>query len=588
MSYVVEDIKAALVEKSLTWSQHLVHLIERENLFRRYRHRLNETGQGLRAAIRSQEHIIMNRGSQAAAETVGPAKAMIRRNDNKDKGLQGQPKHLLKNIHAGGAAIDPTGNGKYQDIDEGYPATSGGLGEGDTLFETTTSHNLRFDDDSPSATQQIILSSSMHPRSLQSSKPELGALLDTYEFPAPRLPPLSRRLEIVSILRRDAQVILDMCQMLLDSCELPSKISGEIITLMRRLAAKSHLYPRRLILRDPIVLLDKASVDVGGFSDIYKAIQHKEVVCLKVLRTSKTQAAYMTKVEFQRLSLSRAGPELLKVFAKEAILWSQLSHCNILPFYGLHFFDSHQNSFVSPWAENGNIGAFLKSTRPRPDAVLLANVLIDRSSRAYVTDFGLSNVDDAQILHWATQSSAASRGGTPRYQAPELHQVEPDDEADDSNDVQILGTIHNTPKSDAFALGCLLYEVFTGRVPFFEFPNSLTVVLKVMQGHTPSRPADGSDAWLNNGLTPEIWDIMVCCWKSDPAKRLDVASVLSRLDEIKPVDHRPPPQWPAGTSMRYRNRRGVDPRQRQASLQDLDTILRRVIRRSDNQVMAKL
>ncbi|KAG6914674.1 hypothetical protein DXG01_016011 [Tephrocybe rancida] len=93
-----------------------------------------------------------------------------------------------------------------------------------------------------------------------------------------------------------------------------------------------------------------------------------------------------------------------------------------------------------------------------------------------------------------------------------------------------------------------------------------------MSGETPSRPPKGSDAWLENGLTEDIWDTMEGCWKFDPSERLDVASILSWLDAVLS-------ELPL---------QGVDPRKPQASLKDLDVILRRVSRGLGGRVLAKL
>ncbi|KAG6914364.1 hypothetical protein DXG01_000768 [Tephrocybe rancida] len=73
-----------------------------------------------------------------------------------------------------------------------------------------------------------------------------------------------------------------------------------------------------------------------------------------------------------------------------------------------------------------------------------ANALLDRSGRAYLADFGPSNIDDPQILHWISQSSGASRGSA-RWQAPELH------ESDNGFDAEAPIVIRNTEKSDVFA-----------------------------------------------------------------------------------------------------------------------------------------
>lgn len=76
-----------------------------------------------------------------------------------------------------------------------------------------------------------------------------------------------------------------------------------------------------------------------------------------------------------------------------------------------------------------------------------ANVLVDGSGRACLADFGLSAVTDPLILNWTSHSSATSKGGTARWQAPELN----DPEAD-----QIFP---NTKASDVYAWSCVTYEV---------------------------------------------------------------------------------------------------------------------------------
>ena len=78
------------------------------------------------------------------------------------------------------------------------------------------------------------------------------------------------------------------------------------------------------------------------------------------------------------------------------------------------------------------------------------NVLVDPSGRACVADFGISAISDPQIVYWTSQSSANSKGGSVRWQAPELHNPEDDTKA-----------AHNTKESDVYAWACLCYEVFS-------------------------------------------------------------------------------------------------------------------------------
>ena len=74
------------------------------------------------------------------------------------------------------------------------------------------------------------------------------------------------------------------------------------------------------------------------------------------------------------------------------------------------------------------------------------NILVDSSGRAYVADFGLSAVNESKIACW-TSNAVGSKGGTVRWQAPEL------------NDPEIDDTVHNSKESDVYAWGCVCYEV---------------------------------------------------------------------------------------------------------------------------------
>ena len=70
-----------------------------------------------------------------------------------------------------------------------------------------------------------------------------------------------------------------------------------------------------------------------------------------------------------------------------------------------------------------------------------ANVMIDGRGHVKITDFGLAGVDDSI-------EGAEARVGTPAYMSPE----------------QWAGT-EVTTRSDLYALGLILYEIFTGERP---------------------------------------------------------------------------------------------------------------------------
>ncbi|KAG6905834.1 hypothetical protein DXG01_000468 [Tephrocybe rancida] len=372
----------------------------------------------------------------------------------------------------------------------------------------------------------------------------------------------------------EAQILFERCQTLLDSSEITCEHRGQIIALMQRLAGKTESFPSYLFIHGPISLAHEQPVNYGGFGDIYKATLHHETLCLKVLRQG-------------------AEPKSFKTFAKEYILWSQFSHPNLLPFYGLHELHSGQVSLVSPWAENGTLQDFLSreiDSNTTIDRILLCldvamggkylhklgvvhgdikstNILVDRKGRLYLADFGFSSVHGPQIVHWTLESVVASKGGTVRWQAPELHQDMSDPEAEES-------IVHNTKMSDVFALGCVFYEV-----PFHAMQRSSTVMLKVIKGQVPLRPMAQDPAWLTHGLNERGWNMMEACWAFNPMARPTMAAIASSLKLERPatfIDPRPPPQWPAGSAIRFRNSQNVGHADRAHSLEDLKAILLRV------------
>ena len=76
------------------------------------------------------------------------------------------------------------------------------------------------------------------------------------------------------------------------------------------------------------------------------------------------------------------------------------------------------------------------------------NVLVKRSGRACLADFGLANLVDENILRWTSiQTTGHQSSGTLRWQAPEL--IDPPSEE----------SAKATPASDIYSFACVCYEV---------------------------------------------------------------------------------------------------------------------------------
>jgi serine/threonine-protein kinase len=131
-----------------------------------------------------------------------------------------------------------------------------------------------------------------------------------------------------------------------------------------------------------------------------------------------------------------------------------------------------------------------------------ANVMLDDVGKVRVMDFGLAAVGEVDEI----------RVGTPAYMAPE----------------QLLGR-EVTARSDIYALGLVLYELFTGRRVF-----TAATLNELVQQHQSGQLTPPST--LVNALDPAIERAIMRCLEREPAKRpasaLAVAAALPGGDPL--------------------------------------------------------
>ncbi|KAJ6598287.1 kinase-like domain-containing protein [Mycena vulgaris] len=309
----------------------------------------------------------------------------------------------------------------------------------------------------------------------------------------------------------DAQQLLDYLQDLLDHDGF-SWARPFLFKALLRLSRASGLHPKCF----PLLGLEKGQqVAGGGFSDICKGFVSGQSVAVKIMR----------------LFQDRDVEAMVKEFGREALIWRQLSHPNLLPFFGLYYLENRL-CLVAPWMENGNILEYLRKEaidiEGRLSLILdvalgleylhgesvvhgdlkALNVLVTPSRRACIADFGLSKVSDAMTLRF-THSIATPQGGTGRYQAPELLQ----------------GESKTDFASDVYAFACVCYEILTGKVPFHEIPNDMAVMLKVLNGQRPPQPISCS------GTTPldSLWKLLQDCWREKSDTRPVAVQIVEWL-----------------------------------------------------------
>ena len=219
---------------------------------------------------------------------------------------------------------------------------------------------------------------------------------------------------------------------------------------------------------------------------------------------------------------------LLERFRNEVRIARRVSHPNVCRVYDVGEVDGH-TFFTMEYVDGEDLASLLRRIGRLPHDKALdiarqlcaglaaahskgvlhrdlkpANIMLDGRGQVVVTDFGLAGVAD-QI------QGAEVRSGTPAYMAPE----------------QLAGKEVST-RSDIYALGLVLYEVFTGKRVFGEKPGESQ---RAGGDWTPSRPST-----VVKDLDPIVEKVILRCLETEPSARpatvLAVAAALPGGDPL--------------------------------------------------------
>ncbi len=129
-----------------------------------------------------------------------------------------------------------------------------------------------------------------------------------------------------------------------------------------------------------------------------------------------------------------------------------------------------------------------------------ANILLDGSGRAYITDFGLAKDTQGSLLTLPGQAL-----GSMDYMAPE----------------QIRGESVGAA-TDIYALGCVMYECMCGRPPFAEVQG-----MRILWAHLQDPPPDPRSVRAD---IPEAFSrTLLVALEKDAAKRPQTAGEYARM-----------------------------------------------------------
>ncbi len=299
-----------------------------------------------------------------------------------------------------------------------------------------------------------------------------------------------------------------------------------------------------------------AELGGGAFGRVYKA-QHtfltNRIVAIKLMR-----------------AVSLDSPQERDQFLQEARILELLKHPRILPIIDV---DIHEGSpyLVTEFASNGSLLDRLKHLGRRPlpiqEAVAILsqigqalqhahqqnivhrdlkpeNVLFNDKGEVLLADFGIAT------MLASAKTGLVGIGGTPAYMAPEQFEG--------------MASI----KSDQYALGCMAYELMTGRKPFI-VPNPS---IEAMWYHHWMVPPT-SPTQFNPYLPPHIEQaILKAMAKQRDERHADIKAFISALFPLPP----PPviPQTPRPTPAQV-SKRGKQLRVDVAQLTDVGRVRER-------------
>ncbi|KAF9452111.1 kinase-like protein [Macrolepiota fuliginosa MF-IS2] len=297
--------------------------------------------------------------------------------------------------------------------------------------------------------------------------------------------------------------------------DLPTWLRKHGRIALYKLCSASMLYPRCYVLKG--ITRDDSPKASGGFGDVYKGRHGSKTLCLKVVRLSK-----ITDVK-----------PALQGLAKEGLVWGQLIHPNILPFYGIYYVDERheQICLVSPWMDNGDLDTYLKQNPCVARTPLIhdiasgleylhsesvihgdikpANILVNDAGKACIADFGVSSIPVDQTLVYS-QTVTTITACSYRWAAPEL----------------LEAGCRATLASDVWAFGCICYEILVGKVPFDDCIIDSQIICQLLRGTSPIKPVPITH---QDQIDADMWKLVERCCVCVPQDRPSCKAILEEL-----------------------------------------------------------
>ncbi|MEM7048043.1 MAG: protein kinase [Acidobacteriota bacterium] len=253
----------------------------------------------------------------------------------------------------------------------------------------------------------------------------------------------------------------------------------------------------------------------GGMGVVYKARDREleDLVAVKMLRSDRWRDTALVERLKEELKLARkiTHPNVLRTF--------DLGEIDGTPFISMEYVRGVTLRFLLDRTDRLPYSAGLRLARQLCLGLEAAhqvgvvhrdikpeNLILEPNGNAKLMDFGIARPVDRMTPGQTTDGSIV---GTPQYLAPEVLEG---NEAD--------------PRSDLYAVGVVLYEMFTGALPFAGTP------LEVIAATVREEPRPPRDLWPE--IPPSLADLIQDCLHKQPEERPSSAGALiARLDGLR-------------------------------------------------------
>src|ERR1043166_8670782 len=133
------------------------------------------------------------------------------------------------------------------------------------------------------------------------------------------------------------------------------------------------------------------------------------------------------------------------------------------------------------------------------------NILLSNHG-TYTTNVRIGDLGLSKSATESTDDDNNENYGIIPYMAPEIFQGQ-----------------KYTTASDIYSFGMIMWEVMTGRRPFWDKSHDTDLIIEIVDGLRPPIVTNAPEGYI---------ELMKKCWRSDPSKRPTTADIFLKISKI--------------------------------------------------------